>query len=417
MIGERRCAECGVPLAPDQSYCLECGGPVDDRRLERLRPAPAVGPVALVRSRRIPRPGRLSGLVAAAIGVGIVTGSAVSPAPAGLASAPAGRIVVQLPAPAPAPAQQEPAAEAGDSSDATGPAAPAPEPVASEPLFAETPAAPSPPPEPEPTTPAPEQQPAHISHVFVVAMNQHSFDELYGDESTAKYLKTELAPQGVLLSNYRAIGHRSLVDTIAMVSGQEPKPEMQDDCADAREECHYAADVTSLPDQLVAASLTWRAYIENSDNPCAQPAPRNPFAWFHSVTDSPSCTDLVVPLEKLDDDLKDEQKTPNYTFIGADGHADEDAWLKEVLPKILGSDAYKNGGLVILTSNEAPEGDPPVGALLLSPTLQKRAGTTDEHAYDHYSLLRTVEDLFALDPLGKAADAKPFRRIGAAPQE
>ena len=46
----------------------------------------------------------------------------------------------------------------------------------------------------------------------------------------------------------------------------------------------------------------------------------------------------------------------------------------------------------------------PVGALLISDAV--KAGGTDDGAYDHVTLLRTLEDFFALDPLGEAKDAK-----------
>jgi acid phosphatase len=40
-----------------------------------------------------------------------------------------------------------------------------------------------------------------------------------------------------------------------------------------------------------------------------------------------------------------------------------------------------------------------------------RPGTTSSQRIDHYSVLRTIEDLYGLAPLGKAADASPLARI------
>jgi len=48
----------------------------------------------------------------------------------------------------------------------------------------------------------------------------------------------------------------------------------------------------------------------------------------------------------------------------------------------------------------APRGGGAVGALLLSPFV--KAGTTDEEKFNHFSLLRTIEDLFGLKHLGYA---------------
>jgi len=44
-------------------------------------------------------------------------------------------------------------------------------------------------------------------------------------------------------------------------------------------------------------------------------ARHNPFVYFHSIIDSPSCDANVVPLEQLDVDLKRVSTTPNYAFM------------------------------------------------------------------------------------------------------
>jgi hypothetical protein len=93
----------------------------------------------------------------------------------------------------------------------------------------------------------------------------------------------------------------------------------------------------------------------------------------------------------------------------------------------MASKAYRHGGLLVITSDEAPStgeyadsssccGQPAypnlttaglrhgggvVGALLLSPLI--KGGTTAPEAYNHYSLLRTVEDVFGLSHIGYAA--------------
>jgi hypothetical protein len=106
-----------------------------------------------------------------------------------------------------------------------------------------------------------------------------------------------------------------------------------------------------------------------------------------------------------------------------------DGWLKKVVPQITASKAYKDNGLLVLTADEAPSSGefedsssccgqpafpnmpppaggigPPgggqVGALLLSPFI--KGGATVQETYNHFSLLRTVEDLYGLGHLGYA---------------
>jgi hypothetical protein len=99
-----------------------------------------------------------------------------------------------------------------------------------------------------------------------------------------------------------------------------------------------------------------------------------------------------------------------------------------VVPEITASKAYRQNGLLVITGDEAPstgefadsssccgqpafpnlasssgarKGGGSVGALLLSPFV--KAASTNEEPFNHFSLLRTVEDLFGLAHLGYAA--------------
>jgi hypothetical protein len=112
--------------------------------------------------------------------------------------------------------------------------------------------------------------------------------------------------------------------------------------------------------------------------------------------------------------------------------APADTFLEKVVPEITDSKAYKENGLLVITVDEAPSsgefadsssccgqplfpnvpskspvgiprGGGAVGALLLSPYV--KGGTTNQEKYNHFSLLRTVEDLFALDHLGYAGSS------------
>jgi hypothetical protein len=112
-----------------------------------------------------------------------------------------------------------------------------------------------------------------------------------------------------------------------------------------------------------------------------------------------------------------------------------DAFLRQWVPQILASPAYQRDGLLLILfdeaelsgpnadtaacCNELPGPNSPlpgiigpgggrVGAVVLSKFVHP--GTVVTTPYNHYSLLRTVEDLFGLDHLGFAgqADANSF---------
>jgi hypothetical protein len=163
----------------------------------------------------------------------------------------------------------------------------------------------------------------------------------------------------------------------------------------------------------------------------------NPFIYFHSLLDLGGCSSDDVGLQHLAGDLHKLKRTPTYAFIAPGlcddassapsatsatcpsgqptGLAGEDAFLKQWVPKILASPAYKQDGvLMIVFAHSSPAGATPAaagpvrtGALILSPLLAKTKSTVAT-TYGPYSLLRTTEDLLGYTPLVHAKTAKSF---------
>jgi hypothetical protein len=322
-----------------------------------------------------------------------------------------------------------------------------------------------------------------IKHVFIVVLENKNYDDTFGKDSKAPYLAQTLVGRGQLLPEYYGIGHFSLTNYVALVSGQAPNPHTQSDCqvftefvpgtigADGQATgagCVYPAAVKTVADQLTAKGLTWGGYMEDmaatptEEQTCRHPAlgqrdntqsareddqyaaRHNPFVYFHSIIDSPDCQNRVVDLSRLPTTL-DGDDVPNYVFITpdlcSDGHDEPcidgrpgglesiNTFLQEWIPKIEASRAYADGGLIIVTFDESESGsasccidDAPntpnaggltpgagggkVGAVLLSPYIT--GGTVNDKPYNHYSLLRSVEDLFGLEPLGYAGRSTGF---------
>jgi phosphatidylinositol-3-phosphatase len=232
--------------------------------------------------------------------------------------------------------------------------------------------------------------------------------------------------------------------------------------------CVYPSGVRTIADQLTRAGLTWKGYMEDMGNAPGQPqtcrhpaflspdstqrarvgdqyaARHNPFVYFHSLLDSGACARYDVPLDRLPADLASAASTPNYSFITpnlcndghdatcVDGHVGgltgDNRFLSTWVPRILRSPAYRAGGLLAVVFDESDGTDssaccgerqfPNVvsngflfpglgggrtGAVLLSPYIDP--GTVDNTAYNHFSLLRSTEDLFGLGHLGYAAQA------------
>ncbi|HEY1058166.1 MAG TPA: alkaline phosphatase family protein [Limnobacter sp.] len=339
-----------------------------------------------------------------------------------------------------------------------------------------------------------------VCNVFVIVLENKDFAATFGDASVAPYLSKTLTSLGAFVPNYYGVAHNSNPNYLAMISGQGPNPQTQADCqlysdfvgnsnlVDPNGQaigtgCVYPAFVKTVADQLDEKKLSWMGYMEDMGKDknreaatCAHPAinaqdntqsataadqyaaRHNPFVYFHSIIDDQArCDQHVVNLDRLAADLQSPDTTANFNLIVPnlcnDGHdtgckngdpgglVSADAFLKRVVPTILNSPAFKAGGLLIVTFDEAdltgspsPAGFNPltgkaaaccstvpnvslnsplpgivgfgggqVGAVMVSPFI--RPGTVSQTAYNHYSLLRSVEDGFQLAHLGWAGQA------------
>ncbi|KHL05602.1 phosphoesterase [Sinomonas humi] len=304
----------------------------------------------------------------------------------------------------------------------------------------------------------------------MINLENKSYLRTWGPTSVATYLSKTLRDQGVLLSQFYSIAHHSTPNYLAQISGQAPNPITSNDCptytpfepagtaAPGQLQgggCVYPASVPTVAGQLNAVGKTWKAYMEDMQTPCEHPplwakddhhaadlgnqyaTDHNPFVYFESITSSPQCQADDVPFTQLAEDLKSVGTTPNLSYISPnlcdDGHDNPcvdgrpgglesaDAWLRQQVPAILASPAYRQDGVLVITFDEAdgtsagPAGLLPggtaggrIGALVLSPSV--KGGTTSDTPYNHYSLLATIEDVFSLPRLGYAGapGLRPF---------
>jgi hypothetical protein len=117
------------------------------------------------------------------------------------------------------------------------------------------------------------------------------------------------------------------------------------------------------------------------------------------------------------DDLANDT-LPAYVFITPnmcnDTHdcpvATGDAWLQSWVPSILASPAYTAGRTALVVSWDEDDGSPLnlVSTIVIAPSVVP--GTISTTQFDHYSLLRTTEELLGLPTtLANAATATSMR--------
>jgi hypothetical protein len=349
-------------------------------------------------------------------------------------------------------------------------------------------------------------KPPAIKHVWIITLENEGFGYTFGKpgEKQAPYLAKTLPSKGALLTNYYGIGHDSLDNYTAMISGQNSNYELGQDCGRyapfiqfggevfdkwtkyhqlSGEGCVYPKYVKTIANQITAKGETWRAYEQDMGNiphrdktvhtangpACGHPkvgaedltdstgpakdsyaTRHDPFMYFKSIIDNQAyCDSHVLSLKPLASDLKKISTTPNYSFITPNTCADAhdtpkcqngrkgglpraNEFLKKWIPTIMKSPAYKANGMIVINFDESgsdenakaccgevvstgysdpshPDMNEPglfgpgggrVGAIVLSKFV--KPGTTSNHPYNHFSLLRSVEDVLGLHHLGDA---------------
>jgi phosphatidylinositol-3-phosphatase len=243
----------------------------------------------------------------------------------------------------------------------------------------------------------------------------------------------------------------------------------------------YVEDIAN--GAAAAQPTTCRHPALGGADPNAAPLPgdafetwRNPFVYFAGLAESPECAENDVGLDQLAPDLKKAEKTPSFSYIAPNachdgseapcapeqpaGLAASEAFLKTVVPEIEASPAYsEEGGLIAITFDQAPQAGPSadsssccitpeypnmpapatteapvtgpvkptggggqVGMLLISPYVAPGTLVGETAYYNHFAFLRSVEELFGLQPLGYAAEPaltafEPGTVYDASPEE
>ena len=215
-----------------------------------------------------------------------------------------------------------------------------------------------------------------------------------------------LAERALVFSSFRAVGHPSLPNYLALTSGQTWS---------IRDDGYYVLPVgRDLGAQLTAAQIPWRAYMEGMERGCLDsPAPyavkHNPFAYYGGA-----CPPNVVSFRHFPSDLATGLSaftwiTPDLCHDGHDcGPATADRWLATIVPQITASVSWQRDGVLILVWDEGAGGRDAAPLVVLS---SRGTATTVGTPSDAYTVLATIEELFGLPRLGAASQAMPFTAL------
>ncbi len=254
-----------------------------------------------------------------------------------------------------------------------------------------------------------------FSHVYVIVMENQSFDHIVGSAS-APYINSLIARYG-LAANYNGVAHPSQPNYLALFSGST-----QGNTDDFRHD--YTA--TTIADQLEARGKTWKVFAQNvplncytdvlasggEDGPGEYVRRHNPAISFTGISGSPARCANITDFTHFD------PATADYAFIvpntcndmhdticpgGLNNVANGDSFLKEFVPKILNSSAWDDRSALFITWDEAIGIGNRVPTLVISNKVPQGFQSATEH--DHYSLLRTIQDAWGLGCLANTCTA------------
>lgn len=228
---------------------------------------------------------------------------------------------------------------------------------------------------------------------------------------------------------YTSSTHPSLPNYIQMVSGASQGIVNDNDPKFAPRVLGH----DNIADQLEAASVPWRAYMESMGEPCkldstaSYSAHHAPFLYFDSVVSNRArCEEHVVDMDKnLDADLASDAY--RYMFIvpnmcnNIHSCAPQigDAWLEKIVAKIMASPGYKNGGALFVLfdegSNRVFGASATLATIVASPNLVTPGFATGT-PFTHASYLATVEDIFGLPRLPTTRGAVSMGEFFSAPK-
>lgn len=253
--------------------------------------------------------------------------------------------------------------------------------------------------------------PAQPRSVVIIVEENKTSGKIIGKPERAPYINS-LAKNGAVFTHSYGVAHPSQPNYFALFAGAT------NGNGDKCPATGIAPGAPNLASALLAAHHTFRAYAENL------PAPgylgcksgeyvRKHAPWTH-FTNVPAT--LAVPFSTL----RSYDSLPSVAFLIPnlldDMHSASiergDAWLKTHVDPLVRW-AAKHDTLIVLTWDESdtPSGNH-IPTIFVGPMV--KPGRYDE-AVDHYRVLRTVEELFALPHAGAAGAVAPITDIWTAP--
>ena len=263
----------------------------------------------------------------------------------------------------------------------------------------------------------------HFDRVLIIVLENVDYERAVQDPSLQA-----LAAQGASFTNFHALFHPSYPNYLAMIAGTDFGLHRKGSYLGDRQ-VNFPNDSAhkTIADRLIAAGLDFKQYVEElppgtcpwnisglhiADKRGNYARRHVPFLSFREVQEKWCDRVIAVDSAKADNFFAQDAKkglvaysfyTPNMNHDGHDTNAEvAGSWVKKFLDETFPA-KLRTGTLVIVTFDESGGNeDNRIYALFLGdmvkPANQQDPAALGKH-YSHYSVLRTIEDNFGLEPL------------------
>jgi len=252
------------------------------------------------------------------------------------------------------------------------------------------------------------QEPAALplpAHVVVVMEENHSYSEIIGS-SQAPYINT-LASEGALFTNSYGVTHPSEPNYLAIFSGST-----QGVTSDA---CPLTFKASNLGNELIVAHKTFTGYSEGLPSPGSKVCSSGEYARKHAPwTDFTDLASTVnQPFSAFPTNHANLPKVsfviPNLLDDMHDGTIQQgDAWLNQHLSGYVNWAKTNNSLLIVTWDEDDGSGGNHIATIFVGPMV--KPGKYSEKI-SHYNVLRTIEAIYGVPYLGKAASVTTITDI------
>ena len=248
--------------------------------------------------------------------------------------------------------------------------------------------------------------------VMIIILENGSYSEAITQNFLGNFAK-----QGALFTNFDAETHPSQPNYIALTAGTT-KGVSSDSPVNLNEK--------NLADLLEAKGLTWKVYAQDYPGNCYTGTQSGnyvrkhvPFISYTNIQkDAKRCANITTDAPLASDITNG--TLPDFSLfipnIKNDGHDTgipyADKWLTSYFAPLMQNQAFMKDMLLVVSFDEDDKSTSTNRIYTAFYGNMVTPGSTSNMSYNHYSLLRTIEDNFALGNLGQNdASASPITGV------